>query len=65
MKRHPCCYHNCPREGVLHIGKNGNPYCEWMCEYHLNWWNANRARFLARGLPCEMQELGELLEGED
>jgi hypothetical protein len=45
---------------VLHIGLNGGD-SHWICFYHLNKWNADRARFLAAGLPCEMLELGELL----
>jgi hypothetical protein len=60
MKDHDCCYYRCPRPGVLHIGLNGGD-SHWICFYHLNKWNADRARFLAAGLPCEMLELGELL----
>ena len=58
--RHECCYHNCPREGVVHIGMNGNPETHWICFRHLKKWNADRDRFLSDG-GCEMEELGELL----
>jgi hypothetical protein len=33
----------------------------WICFYHLEKWNADRARFLADGGGCKMQRLGELL----
>ena len=45
---------------MLHIGVNGGD-SHWICFYHLNKWNADRARFLADGGGCEMQRLGELL----
>lgn len=32
--RHECCYHNCPRGGVLHIGANGGD-SHWICFCHL------------------------------
>jgi hypothetical protein len=59
--KHECCYHNCPREGVVHIGVNGNPDTHWICFHHLSKWNTDRSRFLADGGGCQMQELGELL----
>jgi hypothetical protein len=37
----------------------------WICSHHLNKWNADRARFLADGGGCEMEELGELLENNE
>jgi hypothetical protein len=52
-----CCYYRCDRPGTIQIGKNGNPGTEWICAYHRDKWNADRARFLAEGLPCQMQEL--------
>jgi hypothetical protein len=30
-------------------------------KYNRRYYLADRARFIAAGLPCEMQELGELL----
>ena len=59
---HACCYHECPREGIVHIGKNGGK-SHWICCLHLDHWNANRARFLADDGGCAMEELGEPLEG--
>jgi hypothetical protein len=60
MKDFDCCYYRCARPGVLHIGFNGGD-SHWICFYHLNKWNADRARFLADGGGCKMQRLGELL----
>ena len=60
-RRHLCCYLDCPEEGAIHIGANGNPDSHSICLRHYNRWNADRARFLADGGGCEMQELGELL----
>lgn len=60
-KDQPCCYFNCDQPGAIHIGVNGNPETHWICFHHLNEWNADHARFIAQGLPCEMQELGEPL----
>ena len=56
---HKCCYANCPRPGVVFIGKNGNPESEWICDYHRDKWNADRDRFIfiADGLPSAMEEL--------
>jgi hypothetical protein len=62
MTTHDCCYCHCPEPGAIHIGKNGNPDTHWICFRHYYKWNADRARFLADGGGCEMQELGELLE---
>jgi hypothetical protein len=59
--RHDCCYHNCPRGGVVHIGANGGD-SHWICSRHFDRWNQTRARFLADGGGCEMQRLGELLD---
>lgn len=64
MKDHDCCYIDCPEDGTIHIGANGNPDTHWICFRHYDKWNADRARFLAAGLPCEMRELGELLREE-
>ncbi len=64
MKDHPCCYFNCDQPSAIHIGVNGNPETHWICFRHLDKWNANRARFLADGPGCEMEELGALLCGE-
>ena len=61
MTDHACCYYECPEPGTIHIGRNGNPDCEWICVYHHDKWNANRKRFLSDGGTCEMQPLGELL----
>jgi hypothetical protein len=35
----------------------------WICFRHLQRWNQNRARLFAESGGCEMQELGDLLEG--
>jgi hypothetical protein len=59
-----CCYYECPEPGTIHIGSNGGD-SHWICWVHYHKWNADRARFLADGGGCEMQRLGELLEGED
>ena len=65
MQNHECCYSNCPREGVVHIGLNGNPDSTWICLYHLDLWNSRRARYLADRRGCAMQELGEVLCWEE
>jgi hypothetical protein len=57
MAHHDCCYHECPRLGTIYIGENGNPDSDWICDYHRDKWNADRARFLADGLECQMEEL--------
>ena len=57
MNGHPCCYFDCPEPGTIHIGVNGNPSSHWLCFYHFNLWHAHRARFLADGDGCEMEEL--------
>ena len=57
MTPHECCYANCPRPGVVFIGRNGNPESEWICDYHRDKWDADRDRFTADGLPCAMEEL--------
>jgi hypothetical protein len=56
--RRDCCYYQCSEPGTIHIGVNGNPDTDWICFLHLHRWDAQRARFLADGLGCEMQELG-------
>jgi len=61
MKDHACCYDQCPEEGTVHIGPNGGD-SDWICFRHLERWNQTRARFLADGDGCEMEQLGELLE---
>jgi hypothetical protein len=61
MKKHVCCYIDCPEPGTIHIGPNGNSDTHWICFRHYRAWHDTRARFLARGLPCEMEELGELV----
>jgi hypothetical protein len=61
MTTHACCYHQCPEPGTIHIGVNGGD-SHWICLRHLDRWNQDRARFLADGGGCEMEELGELLE---
>jgi hypothetical protein len=63
IKGHTCCYADCRNRGSIHIGRNGGD-SHWICWIHLAKWNARRARFLAAGLPCEMQELGDLLRKE-
>jgi hypothetical protein len=60
MRTHACCYANCPEPGTIHIGPNGGD-SNWICFRHLDRWNQTRARFLADGGGCEMQELGEPL----
>ena len=60
-----CCYSGCQEEGFVHIGTNGNPDTHWICFRHLERWNQNRARFLADGGECEMEELGEPLESDE
>lgn len=57
MKDHNCCYDNCPEPGTIRIGVNGGD-SHWICFRHLEQWNANRARFLADGGGCAMEELG-------
>jgi hypothetical protein len=59
MKHYQCYYYKCDRPGVIFIGLNGGD-SHWICFFHYTKWNADRARFLAQGLPCEMEELGEL-----
>jgi len=59
MKDFDCCYYQCPEEGTIHIGANGGD-SHWICFRHLGRWNQTRARFLADGGGCEMEELGEL-----
>lgn len=60
IKDHACCYYQCLEPGTIHIGTNGSD-SHWICFRHLDRWNQARARFIAQGLPCEMEELGELL----
>lgn len=55
--RRDCCYINCPRPGTILIGENGNPDREWICRYHRDKWHAQRARFIADGLPCAMETM--------
>jgi hypothetical protein len=62
---HTCCYANCPEPATIHIGVNGNPDTHWICWRHLERWNQTRARFIADGGGCEMEELGEPLESEE
>jgi hypothetical protein len=62
MTTHACCYFHCTEEGTIHIGVNGGD-SHWICFRHLERWNQNRDRFLADGAGCDMQNLGELLEG--
>jgi hypothetical protein len=57
MKHHDCCYYKCVRPGTIFIGANGNPDTDWICAYHYDKWHADRARFIADGFPCEMEEL--------
>ena len=57
MRHHDCCYWKCPEPGTIYIGENGNPDTEWICAYHYDKWHADRACFLADGLPCQMEEL--------
>jgi hypothetical protein len=55
--RHACCYYNCENPGTIYIGKNGNPHTPWICVPHYDRWHADRARFLADGLGCQMEEI--------
>ncbi len=55
MEHHDCCYYKCDRPGTVFIGENGNP--DWICDYHRDRWNADRSRFIADGLECQMEEL--------
>lgn len=64
MKDHNCCYYNCPEPGTIHIGPNGGD-SHWICWVHYYKWQAQRARFLADGGGCAMEELGELLEASN
>lgn len=57
MRHHDCCHFNCTRPDTIYIGANGNPDTEWMCTYHYDKWHADRARVLADGLGCAMEEL--------
>ena len=59
FKEQNCCYYDCPEPGAVHIGPNGGD-SHWICFRHLDRWNENRARFLADGGGCEMQQLGEV-----
>jgi len=61
MSYFECRYAGCPEPGTIHIGTNGNPDTHWICFRHYHKWNADRARFLADGGGCKMQELGKLL----
>jgi hypothetical protein len=58
MKEHPCCYYQCPEPGTIHIGVNGGD-SHWICCRPPEKWNADRARFVADGGGCKMQELGD------
>jgi len=60
MTTHACCYANCAEPGTIHIAPNGGD-THWICFRHVERWNQTRARFLADGGGCEMEELGELL----
>ena len=64
IKAHECCYSQCREEGAIHIGANGSD-SHWIRVRHFDYWNRASARLLADGGRCEMQELGELLEGEE
>lgn len=57
MTHHNCSYWKCPRPGTILIGENGDPDSEWICVYHRDKWNADCARFLADGFPCQMKKL--------
>lgn len=63
MKDHDCCYANCPEPGVVHVGETGGD-SHWICHRHLDRWNQTRAGFVAAGVPCAMEELGEVLDEE-
>jgi hypothetical protein len=56
MEQLTCCYYKCDRAGTTHVGENGNPATEWICAYHRDKWNADRARFIAERIPSPMQE---------
>lgn len=62
--RRNCCYDQCSEPGAIHIGRNGGD-SHWICFYHFDTWHAQRARFLVDGLGSEMEQLGELLKGEE
>ena len=55
--RHICCYAHCDRPGTIHIRESGNADAQWICRYHYDKWHADRARFIAEGLPFNMEEL--------
>ena len=57
MTHYDCCYYKCERPGTIFIGQNDNPNCAWICDYHYDKWDADRTRFIAEGLPCQMQKL--------
>jgi len=59
MKDFHCCYYECWEPGSIHIGANGGD-SHWICLRHYDKWNQDRARLLADGGECEMQQLGEL-----
>jgi hypothetical protein len=65
MKDHPCCYYQCHRPGTVFIGMSGNPDTHWICFFHFDLWHADRARFLADGIPCEMEELPRTANNEN
>jgi len=44
----------CKRQGKHTIDRL-NP--QWVCRFHYDRWNADRARFLADRLGCQMEEL--------
>ncbi len=55
MNEYPCCFWHCLEEGVIHIGFNGGD-SHWICWRHYIWWSETRARLLADGGPCEMEQ---------
>jgi hypothetical protein len=57
MERHDCCHYGCENPATIYIGENGNPDTEWICVEHYDRWHADRARFLADGGGCAMEEL--------
>lgn len=57
MKNNDCCYYECREPGSIHIGINGGD-SHRICFRHYFKWHADRARFLADGGGCAMEELG-------
>jgi hypothetical protein len=52
-----CCYYKCGRPGTIYIDANGYRDAELDMCIRRDKWNADRARFIADGPPCQTREL--------